>query len=107
MNVRDQIVKILCQSSERLTNSELDVYANRIINRLSIDENTNSPLDATTTNIVKMIVKDIEESKRSENLASGRIRATEKRIREDESRERNGDRNEPDIVKIGSTELAM
>ncbi len=107
MNIRDQIVKILCQSSERLTNSELDLYTNRIINRLSIDENTNSPLDATTTNIVKMIVKDIEESKRSENLASERIRETEKRIREkerrireDEDRERNDDRNKPDIVKI-------
>jgi hypothetical protein len=107
MNVRDQIVKILCQSSERLTNSELDLYTSRIINRLSIDENTNSPLDVTTTNIVKMIVKDIEESKRSENLASERIRETEKRIREkerrmraDEDRERNDDRNKPDIVKI-------
>jgi hypothetical protein len=107
MNVRDQIVKILCQSSERLTNSELDLYTSRIINRLSIDENTNSPLDVTTTNIIKMIVKDIEESKRSENLASERIRETEKRIREkerrmrvDEDRERNDDRNKPDIVKI-------
>jgi hypothetical protein len=54
-----------------------------------------------------MIVKDIEESKRSENLASERIRETEQRIREkerrmreDEDRGRNDDRNKPDIVKI-------
>jgi hypothetical protein len=102
MNIREQIVKILCQSSERLTNSEVNFYANQIINRLSVDENTNSPLDSTTINIVQMTVKTIEESKRSEDLASERIRETEKRIREDEDREQNDDRNEPDFVKIFS-----
>jgi hypothetical protein len=81
MSIRDQIVQILSQCSERLTNSELDSYTNRIINILSIDDYyLDSPLDTLAVNVVEMIVKDIEESKKSENLGLEIIREDEDKV---------------------------
>ena len=66
MNIREQIQKILRQSSESFTPSEVNFIVNRITTKLCIDEYIDISSNPQKVNIVREMVENVVKVKRSE-----------------------------------------
>jgi hypothetical protein len=74
MNIREQVQKILRQSSESFTPSEVDFVVNRIATKLCIDEYVDVSLNPQKASMVREMVENVVEVKRSEKLQVERSR---------------------------------